>query len=73
MPRLIELLGEIIDVRDSKGKKHCLLHVLVMSICAMLHGYNDFEDICDYAKANEEWLNETLGLWNGVPCANGRR
>lgn len=69
MPRLIELLGEIIDMRDSKGKRHCLLHVLVMSICAVLHGYNDFEDICDYAKANEEWLNDMLGLWNGIPCA----
>ena len=50
MHRLIELLGETVDVRDSSGKRHCLLHVLVMSVCAMLNGYNDFEDILDCSK-----------------------
>jgi len=35
----------------------------------MLNGYNDFDDIYDYAKAHEGWLNELLGLWSGIPCA----
>jgi predicted transposase YbfD/YdcC len=69
MPKLIETLSKIIDVRDSRGKRHSLLHVMVIAICAMLQGYNDFEDIYDYAKAKEDWLNEKLKLWNGIPCA----
>jgi len=69
MFRLIEVLSEITDVRDSRGKRHSLMHVLIMSVCAMLHGYNDFEDIYDYAKANEGWLDSKLKLWNGIPCA----
>lgn len=69
MLRLIELLSEITDVRDSQGKRHCLLHIMVIAICALLHGYHDFEDIYDYAKANEGWFNFLLKLWNGIPCS----
>ena len=69
MLRLKEIFGKIIDVRDSKGKRHCLLHIIIMTICAMLNGYYDFEDIHDYAKANEKWLDSQLDLWNGIPCA----
>jgi len=69
MCRLIELLDEIVDVRGSCGKRHSLLHILVMSVCAMLHGFNSFDDIYDYAKAHEAWLDGLLRLWNGIPCA----
>jgi len=55
MERLKELFGEIIDVRDIQGKRHCLMHILVMSVCAILCGYTDFEDIHDYSKAKKEW------------------
>ena len=69
MPRLIEILGEIQDVRCSRGKRHCLLHVLVIAVCGILHGYNDFDDIYDYARGNEQWFDDLLGLWSGIPCA----
>lgn len=36
MERLIEMFEEIIDVRDSSGKRHCLTHILVMSVCGIL-------------------------------------
>lgn len=68
MEKIIEIFSDITDVRDSKGKRHNLLHVVVIAVCAMLHGYNDFEDIHDYALANEEWFEEKLKLWNGIPC-----
>ena len=69
MDRLIEILEGIVDVRDSKGKRQCLTHILLMSVCAMLHGYNDFDDIYDYSKAHEVWFDNLLGLWNGIPCS----
>ena len=59
----------LVDIRDSIGKRHCLMHILIMSVCAILRGYNDFDDIAGFAKANEEWFNEHLNLWNGVPVA----
>ena len=67
MKRLIEMFEEIIDVRDSSGKRHCLSHILVMSVCGILQKRMDFEDIYDYAKAHEKWFDKKLKLWNGVP------
>ena len=69
MERLIEMFEEIIDVRDSSGKRHCLSHILVMSVCGILQKRMDFEDIYDYAKAHEKWFDNKLRLWNGVPSA----
>lgn len=67
MRRLVEMFEEIIDVRDSSGKRHCLAHILVMSVCGILQNRMDFEDIYDYAKAHEKWFNKKLKLWNGIP------
>ena len=67
MDRLKELFEKMVDVRDSSGKRHCLMHIMVMSVCAILCGYLDFEDIVDYAKAKEKWFDKYLKLWNGVP------
>ena len=69
MERLIEMFEEIIDVRDSSGKRHCLTHILVMSVCGILQKRMDFEDIYDYAKAHEKWFNKKLNLWNGIPSS----
>ena len=68
MARLIELQSGIEDERNSQGKRHSLLHVLVISVCAILHGYNDFDDKYDYGKGNEAWFDNLLGLWFGIPC-----
>lgn len=61
------MFEEIVDVRDSSGKRHCLTHILVMSVCGILQKRMDFEDIYDYAKAHEKWFDTKLKLWNGIP------
>ena len=66
---LQEMFDEVIDVRDSAGKRHCLSHILVMSVCGILNKQLDFEDIYDYAISHKEYFNKKLGLWNGIPCA----
>lgn len=67
MERLVEMFEEIIDIRDSSGKRHCLTHILVMSVCGILQKRMDFEDIYDYAKSHEKWFDKKLRLWNGIP------
>lgn len=67
MERLLEMFEEIIDVRDSSGKRHCLSHIMVISVCAILNKRMDFEDIYDYAIAHKKWFDEKLKLWNGIP------
>lgn len=67
MKRLVEMFEEIVDVRDSSGKRHSLTHIMVMSVCGILNKRMDFEDIYDYAKAHEKYFNKKLKLWNGIP------
>lgn len=62
----MERFEEKVDVRDSSGKKHCLTHILVMSVCGILQKRMDFEDIYNYAKAHEKWFDKKLRLWNGI-------
>ena len=69
MKRLMASFEHITDTRGSKGKRHKLSHILVMVVCGVLHGYLDFEDIHDYVKANKEWFERRLDLWDGIPCA----
>ena len=67
MEKLKELFEEIIDVRDSSGKRHCLSHIMIIAVCGILNKCMDFEDIVDYAKAKKKWFDKYLKLWNGIP------
>ena len=69
MDTLLNMFDEVTDVRDSTGKRHCLSHILVMSVCGILNKQIDFEDIHDYALAHKEYFDKKLELWNGIPCA----
>jgi len=70
MEKLKELFEEIIDIRDSRGKEHCLTHIMVIAVCGILNKCMDFEDIVDYAKARQKWFNKYLKLWNGIPSVS---
>lgn len=37
LERLIKMFEEIIDVRDSSGKRHSMTHIIVMSVCGILN------------------------------------
>ena len=37
MERLIEMFEEMVDIRESSGKRHCLTHIIVMSVCGIGH------------------------------------
>ena len=66
LERLIKMFEEILDIRDSSGKRQCLTHIIVMLVSGILNKCIDFEDIYDYAKGKERWFNKKLGLWNGI-------
>lgn len=67
MESLISIFEEIIDKRNSRGKLHCLTHILVICVVCILKKAEDISDIYDFAKENEKWFNEKLKLWNGIP------
>lgn len=56
------------DPRDNRGKEHLLLDIIVIAICAVISGGENWEDIALFGKSKEEWLGTFLELPNGIPC-----
>ena len=64
---LREIFAEVPDFRVSGRTDHILSEILVISLCAVLSGADDFEEIAEYGRQKEEFLRGFLSLPNGIP------
>src|SRR5271168_997098 len=55
------------DPRINRGKKHLLLDIIVLTICAVIADAEGWEDIESYGRAKLEFLKGFLTLPNGIP------
>lgn len=55
------------DPRIDRCKKHELMNILFLAICAFLSGCEGWEDIEDFGHAKLEWLRRYLPYANGIP------
>ena len=55
------------DFRLNRRKKHNLIDILVIALCALISGADDFEEIQQYGQRKETFLRTFLGLPNGIP------
>jgi len=55
------------DPRRQGRKRHLLLDILVITLCAVICGCNDWQQITTFANARRDWLKTFLQLPNGVP------
>lgn len=55
------------DPRVERTKLHSLKDIIGLTICAVLSGCNDWEEIEIYGEYKQEWLKQFLALQNGVP------
>jgi predicted transposase YbfD/YdcC len=55
------------DPRVDRTKLHKLVDILVIAICAVIAGADNWEDIEEFGKARQEWLQTFLELPNGIP------
>lgn len=53
--------------RETRNKLHKLEDIVMITLCAVLGGYEDWVSIEDFAYANEPWLRGFLELPNGIP------
>jgi predicted transposase YbfD/YdcC len=58
---------ELPDPRMDRRKRHSLLDILFISICAVICGATSFVDMYDFGCAKEDWLRDHLNLENGIP------
>jgi predicted transposase YbfD/YdcC len=55
------------DPRIERCKRHLLLDILVLSLCAVMSGAEQWIDIEAYGQEKEAWLKTFLELPNGIP------
>jgi predicted transposase YbfD/YdcC len=64
---IIEHFAILEDPRIERHKKHKLVDIIVLAICAVLSGAEGWEAIEEYGHAKLAWLRKFIPLENGVP------
>ncbi len=62
--------SDLADNRDSRGLRHDLGNIIVMSIYAVLCGYTDAENMAFFMKLQEPYFEKMLDLKYGTPSAD---
>jgi len=67
MSELISFFDGLTDPRIERTKKHLLKDIIGLTICAVLSGCDDWEEIELYGQLKHNWLKGFLVLPNGIP------
>jgi len=59
--------GKLRDPRIGNAKRHKLMDILVIAICAVICGADSWSDIELFGKNKQAWLKKFLELPNGIP------
>ncbi len=63
----IQYFSSIEDPRIERCKKHQLMDILFLSVCAVLTGAEGWEDIENFGVIKLEWLRKYLPFEHGIP------
>jgi predicted transposase YbfD/YdcC len=64
---IAEHFSDIEDPRIDRTKLHKLIDILVIAICAVIVGADNWEDVEEFGEARLEWFQTFLELPNGIP------
>ena len=67
LPSIERHFGDLTDPRIDRTKLHKLLDILVIAICAVIAGADNWEDIAEFGQAKIDWFKTFLELPNGIP------
>ncbi len=55
------------DPRRNHRKRHLLIDIIVIALCAVICGANDWQQIATFGQCRHAWLKMYLALPNGIP------
>jgi len=67
LPTIESHFGDLTDPRIDRTKLHLLMDILVIAICAVIAGADNWEAIADFGRAKLDWFKTFLELPNGIP------
>lgn len=63
----IKFFAEVKDFRINRKKLYSLPEILLISLCAVVSGAEDFEEIAEYGRQKLSFLKTFMELPNGIP------
>ncbi len=64
---ITRIFSKVADPRVENRCKHRLKDILFIAFCTLLSNGEDFEDMVEFGKQRQLWLEEILELPNGIP------
>ena len=64
---ILDHFDDLPDPRVDRTKKHLLLDILFISLCALLCGAQSFVEIADFGRARIAWFEQYIELPEGIP------
>lgn len=64
---MLSFFEQLTDPRVDRTKLHSLKDIIGLTICAVLSGCDDWEEIELYGHSKQAWLKQFLSLSNGIP------
>jgi predicted transposase YbfD/YdcC len=68
-PPLIDYFREVSDPR-CPNKRHQLLDIIVLAVCAILSGADNWAEVELFGKSKEAWFRQFLALPHGIPTSH---
>lgn len=66
-PAILQYFADLPDPRDERGQRHRLEDIVVISVCAVVCGADDWMEVAEFGEAKEPWLRTFLELPHGIP------
>lgn len=64
---VLRFFADMQDPRSNRGRRHDLLDMIVICICAILCGANGWTDVALFGLSREAWFATFLRLPHGIP------
>lgn len=64
---IVAHFAQVSDPRTGNAKLHALLDILVIALCAVICGADDWEAMSRWGKTKRRWLKRFLALPHGIP------
>jgi predicted transposase YbfD/YdcC len=62
-----QAFANLTDPRMDRRKRHPLINIITISICAIIAGCDDFCSIEEYGKSKQDWFAQFLDLPHSIP------
>ena len=64
---IVKHFGSLEDPRIDRAKRHGLMDIIVITLCGVVCGADNWVEIEEFGKAKGDWFAKFLNLPNGIP------